>query len=257
LVIGPWGHPDSLPNLREAEVLPWLRFWLREEGADPTSGDRVSLYRTGADRWETRREWFDVRSSATHVWHPFATGVAVDVLPHVAAVPPATNAKPQLLVDPTGSGMGLWGEQAVFDGEPIDRDLCAEGPVAFTALLSTRDCADIHLHIRLSVLRPDGACVQLCEGRLPASHRALDAERSSFSRDGDAVVPWHPHDAAQPLHAGEVVECVVEMDAICHEFSRGDRLRVGLTLARADGGLGRGAALFTPESRLVITTTER
>src|SRR5262249_58171477 len=78
---------------------------------------------------------------------------------------------------------------------------------------STTTDADLFLTLRVldprgkdvtfvSALDPAGV---VAAGWLRASHRAIDPERSRPYR------PWHPHDRAEPLTPGEVVQLDVEI----------------------------------------------
>ncbi len=58
------------------------------------------------------------------------------------------------------------------------------------------------------------------QGMLAASHRSIDPDRS---------LPWspfHPHDRRQPLQAGQVVACDIELGAQATRFRAGDGLRL-------------------------------
>jgi predicted acyl esterase len=279
LVIGPWGHGGLGPD-HQAELLGWLRYWLRGEGedpSDPSSGARVRLYETGTEAWRTCAAWPDLAAREWVGWHPVVDGslgpspgdgpVAVRIVPHLEAVAPAGNPKPQSVPDPTDSGMGHWGEDAVFVSEAFERHTVLDGPVSFACALevdgqgdvsdggvSDVDVSDVDVHVRLSVMRAaDGAgVVQVAEGRLRASHRALDLARSTLGPDGSVVVPWHRHEREERLSPGRPVDLVVELAPVCHRVAAGERLVLGITVARADEGAAWGTARLGPSTRLLV-----
>jgi len=263
LVVGPWGHGGIGPD-HQRELVGWLGWWLAGRGADPTVGDaRVQLYDTGADRWRSFEDWPAAASRRWTSWHPQPDGslprlassqpTPVRVVTHLDMVPPAPNPKPQYVPDPTEAGMGSWGEDAVFVSEPVDRAVTVEGPLGLMAVVRAGECADLDIHARVSV-RPAGSdhAVQLTEGRLRASHRAIDTARSTLTPDGSPVVPWHRHDAEDLLAAWRPVELAVEMNPVCHQLSPGDRLVVGITLVRADEGAGVVPASLEAGTRLLV-----
>lgn len=251
LVVGPWGHGDFPPKLQE-ELVAWLRYWLRGEGEDPTASPSVHLYETGSEEWRAIDLWPAPASTSFHEFSPVLEPRALDVVTTIHAVPMAMNFKPQFMPDPTNSGFGLWGEKYTFDSDPLEEDVVCSGPVALLARLAVSGATDVDLHARVSTVRPDGAVVQITEGRLRASHRALDPERTLAAADGRPIVPWHPHDAEDPLPEGSAVDLAVEVMPICHNFKAGERIRLGITLVRADEGVVPATATLHPETALLL-----
>jgi predicted acyl esterase len=245
-----------------AELNAWLRYWLKGEGDDPTAGDRVRLFQTGRNEWTDRGDWPDLAGLTWTAWHPqpghglegspAGQVTPVEVVPHLFAVPPAPNPKPGTVPDMTGSGFSGWGEQATFDGDPLDQTVRAEGPCCLLVRLRVRGCDDVDVYARFSAMKPDGTCEQLSEGRLRVSHRALDRARTVTLPNGDPVVPWLPHTSRELLRPDEVVEIAVELTPICHQFNPGDRPRLGLTLVRADEGDGPVTAVLEPGTKLLV-----
>ncbi|MGH9087038.1 MAG: CocE/NonD family hydrolase C-terminal non-catalytic domain-containing protein, partial [Acidimicrobiales bacterium] len=95
-----------------------------------------------------------------------------------------------------------------------DHEAELTGPLAATLFISsTTEDADLFLVVR--VFDPEGQEVTfqgaldpntpIAQGWLRASHRHLDAGRSLPYR------PYHTHDRTEPLVAGEVVRCDVEI----------------------------------------------
>lgn len=261
LVIGPWGHGGFGPD-HEAELLAWLGYWLDGRGEDPTRADRVRLYDTGSESWRTYEDWSAPSSRRWTTWHPHAVGTLeapapaaptpLRVLTHLEATLPAPNPKPQYSPDPTDAGMGHWGEDTVFDTAPFPEECLVEGPLCLHAVVRSDECTDLDLHARVSVVRGSGPAMQLTEGRLRASHRAVEAASSATIADGTVVIPWHRHDAEELIRPGQPVELIVEIPPVCHRVAAGERLRLGLTLVRADEGSTAASASLESGSRLLV-----
>ena len=250
-VFGSWGHADMNPE-RLHELLSWLAFWLRGEGADPTTGNRVRLFDTGTLEWLELPDWPEPDGLRWDDIHPAAEPTPLRVETHFWAQPPALNVKPEFDPDPTDSGFSHWGEAHTFDTEPLTADLPAVGPVVLLADLVVDDVADLDLHARVSVVDARGEPTQITEGRLRASHRAVDPDRSVHNSAGAPVVPWHPHDREDALEPGQPVQLAVEINPLCHTFRAGERIRLGLTLMRSDEVSVTGSATLLPTSRLVL-----
>jgi predicted acyl esterase len=261
LVIGPWSHGDAKSEQFD-EQNAWLRYWLTGEGEDPTARERVRLFQTGRNEWVSLDDWPDPASLAWIAWHPQTSqglgpspaekSIPLEVVPHVLAVPLAPNPKPGTLANMTGSGFSVWGEHAVFDGDVLDRTVLAGGPCCFLGRLRVRGCDDLDLYVRLSVVKADGTCEQLSEGRLRASHRALDPTRTIFATNGDPVLPWHSHTSIDRVEPDVAVDLAVELSPIWHQFNRGDRPRLGLTLVRADEDDQPAMAFLEPDTKLLV-----
>ncbi|PPK63635.1 CocE/NonD family hydrolase [Actinokineospora auranticolor] len=250
LVVGNWTHePFTTPELG-AELTAWLRHWLAGAGDDPTRPEaNVALSRLGSDEWETlpglpEPQW--------RRWRPVAEPVTVPVLPNLATAPLAAPTDVNLMVDlVTESGMRLWGETTWFD-LPVGEPLRLLGQIGLTAAVTIDDCDDVDLHARVSVVAVDGAVRQITEGRLRASHRELDPDRSVRTPDGDVAVPWHPHTGASPLPQGEPVDLHVEIYPVHLHLAPGERLRLGLTVVRADEAATPARLTVLPETVVVL-----
>ncbi|GAA4585827.1 CocE/NonD family hydrolase [Planotetraspora phitsanulokensis] len=106
------------------------------------------------------------------------------------------------------------GDGVTFTTEPFAEEVEITGPAAARLFVSSTT-ADADIFLTLRVLDPAGTDVTFVSGLDPAgvvaagwlraSHRAVDPERSLPHR------PWHPHDHADPLTPGEVVQLDVEI----------------------------------------------
>lgn len=247
LVIGPWGHGDADPS----EIVTWLQHWLSGATSQPP-GPRVRLYVGGADEWIERDDWVDTSSTDFHRWQPLGALTPVPVRTHEGAVAMAPNVRPHFNPDPTDSGMSSWGEDVTFDSDPFTDARIVLGPIGLALSMAVDGVDDVDVRARVSVVGADGTVTQLTEGRLRASHRAVDVSRSQLSSDGEIVVPWHPHDASEPLPPRQPFVLNIEVDPLCHRFAAGDRLRLGLNISRADEGVVPAEALLGPDTFVLV-----
>jgi len=253
LVLGNSGHASSLdaPQLKD-EVVGWFSYWLRGHGTDPSNGANVVLQTVGTGGWESHQSWPAASEIDWERWQPLAAPTPIRVT--IGFEAPLTSEPPVPLLErvTTDSGMSLWGEVWTADTMAVESPTRYRGPVALKAVLTSEEATDLDLHARISIVRADGAIHQVSEGRLRASHRALDIGRSELTADGEIAVPWHPHDRAQPLPIGEPVTLDVEIFPINLELARGESLRLGITLVRADEVVASGQVTLLPETHVLL-----
>jgi uncharacterized protein len=252
LMIGPWGHAN-INMWQDEDGYRWLDFWLKGRGSDPTKGRNVKLYRTGAEEWFDRETWFDFQRARFQAWQPFAKQTQVPVLSGFEGQSIPTNIRPEF---PPESGFAHWPEFFVTDGEAFSKPTDIDGHIGFEMHLDPGECTDVEIHVRLSCVKSDGKVQQLTEGRLLASHRANDPKKSYLNAEGAVIVPWHPHDRAEPLEPGKPATINIEINPICHRMQPGDRLRLGLSLVRADLKFTPSAAHMLPQTRLLLPIVE-
>ncbi|WP_199537164.1 CocE/NonD family hydrolase [Spongiactinospora gelatinilytica] len=254
LQIGPWSHEPFLTEERREELSRWLGHWLRVTGDDPCAPEsNAVLWCVGEEEFHTHGGWPATSDIEWWRWAPVGEPAAVPILPSAASVPPPPPTQVHPIVDvSTNSGWRLWGEATTYDSEPCQEPVRLLGPVALHAALAVEGCCDFDLNARLSIVKADGSVRQLTEGRLRASHRALDEDRSEKTPGGEIVLPWHPHEAAEPVPDDEPVRLVVEMYPIYLQLSPGERLRLGLTLTRSDGSDVPADAILLPETVVLL-----
>ncbi len=163
------------------------------------------------------------------------TGDAKEATPYVYD----PDAKPR--TDFHGSTSAIWaahpafdwrplplGKALAFDSERLASTLVMAGPGSVDLWIRS-SAPDTDLEVTLSELRPDGQEVYVQNGWLRASHRALDAARSTV------LEPVHPDTAAAsaPLPAGQFTSARVALFPFAHIFRAGSRLRISV---EAPGG---------------------
>ncbi|HWL35660.1 MAG TPA: CocE/NonD family hydrolase [Frankiaceae bacterium] len=108
-----------------------------------------------------------------------------------------------------------------FTTDPFASDVEVLGSASADLWVSST-ATDTDLQVTLSEVRPDGQETFVQRGWLRASHRALDASRST------ALLPYHPHTAATqvPLTPGVPALLRAEVFPSGHVFRAGSRLRL-------------------------------
>ena len=166
----------------------------------------------------------------------------------------AWKAQPPYNWTPLAAGKGVG-----FTTAPLAGDLVIAGASSLDLQLKS-SAADTDLQVTLSEVRPDGNETYVQNGWLRASHRKLDAKRSTATDP----VPTHLKADAAPLPKGRYALVRVPLFAVAHAFRAGSRIRVTVEAPGGDRprwdfasvdkghttntiGLGGGAA-----SRLVL-----
>jgi predicted acyl esterase len=99
--------------------------------------------------------------------------------------------------------------------------------------------ADTDWIVKLSDVGPDGRVLDLTQGWLRASHRALDTDRSTPWR------PYHPHDRPVALSPGEPTAFAIEVLSTAHVLRPGHRLRLAITSSDGSGFAMQGLSHYT------------
>ena len=109
----------------------------------------------------------------------------------------------------------------VYTSPPLEKDLAVLGSGSVDLWLEST-AVDTDLQVVLTEARPDGQEMYVQAGWLRASHRRLDAQRST------ATLPFHTHQEldAQPLTLLKPEQMRVEIRPFGHVFRAGSRLRV-------------------------------
>ena len=109
-----------------------------------------------------------------------------------------------------------------FRTAPQQAALPLAGPLALH-LVASSDATDTDWYAKVSDVAPDGTETFVTEGALRASHRALDAAKSTPAR------PYHPHTNPQPVVPGRFYDYDVEIWPTAYELAAGHRLQLRLT----------------------------
>jgi hypothetical protein len=136
----------------------------------------------------------------------------------------AWKAQPPYDWAPIAAGKGLG-----FVTAPLASDVVIAGPSSLDLQLRS-SALDTDLQVTLSEVRPDGNETYVQNGWLRASHRKLDAARSTVLDP----VPTHLRADAEPLPTATFSMVRVPIFPVAHAFRAGSRIRVTIAAAGGD-----------------------
>ena len=136
----------------------------------------------------------------------------------------AWKAQPPYDWKPVAAGKGLG-----FTTAPLAQDLVIAGPSSLDLRLRS-SARDTDLQVTLSEVRPDGQETYVQNGWLRASHRHLDARRSTALDP----VPTHLRRDAAPMPRGRAALVRVPIFPVAHAFRAGSRVRVTVQAVGGD-----------------------
>jgi uncharacterized protein len=136
----------------------------------------------------------------------------------------AWKAQPPYTWAPLGDGRGIG-----FVTTPLPSDLVIAGPSSLDLQLES-SAPDTDLQVTLTEVRPDGNETYVQNGWLRASHRKLDAARSTALDP----VPTHLKADAAPLPAGTFSLVRIPIFPVAHAFRAGSRIRVTVSAVGGD-----------------------
>ena len=230
LILQNGGHGVGGNSLAVEQVLRWMDRWLKgeENGIDDEPPVTV-LFETGVVEGQLRPNWVETFSD----WPPPETerrsfNLAADGTLSAGALG-ADQTGPLTYVYPMGTE--LVGTNAMFAvppsplgsltyrTAPFDEDVPVLGAARLVLHFSAQE-NDTDFMAVLHDVGPEGETLYLQRTLLRASHRAIDASRSS--------VHWtyHPHDRSEPLVPGQVSEMVVSFPELGHVFRAGHALEL-------------------------------
>ena len=153
----------------------------------------------------------------------------------------AWSAQPPYDWAPLAPGKGVG-----FATEALDQDVVIVGPSSLDLYLKS-SARDTDLQVTLSEVRPDGNETYVQNGWLRASHRKLDAARSTILDP----FPTHLKRDAVPLPRGAFTLVRVPIYPVAHAFRAGTRIRV--TVQAPGGDRPRWAFATVDKGRSVNT----
>ena len=230
LILQNGGHGVGGNALAREQMFRWMDRWLKgeENGVDQEPPVSV-LFETGMVDGELRPNWVETFSD----WPPPETerrsfNLAADGTLS-GGVLGADQTGPLTYVYPMGTE--LVGDNAMFAVPPSPLGSLAYRTAPFEEDVPVLGAARLVLHFSaeeddtdfMAVLHdigPDGETLYLQRTFLRASHRAIDASRSSEHWT------YHPHDRAEPLVPGQVHEMVVSFPELGHVFRAGHALEL-------------------------------
>jgi predicted acyl esterase len=190
-----------------------LRFfdrWLKDEenGVMEEAPIKLAIRRSVADRhdyfWRTENEWPIARTKYQRFYLGSADGGTL-------LTSETKNGSELSYPAPNGS--------VEFVSKPFAEETEVTGEV-LAKLWASSDINDMNVHASLMVIHPDGVEEILTKGRLRASMRRLDDEKSTYSQ------PYHRFDKKELLEPGEIVPLTVEIWPTSMIFQKGSRVKL-------------------------------
>jgi uncharacterized protein len=248
----------GLPSVSAAKAVferdPRVRL-LMDNGAGPQGpGSIGATWELGYRTWPPRR----VRARRYHLGPNGALGSR-----------PARRERARYVADPRarpaqtlpGNGAGdAWkaqppynwapvapGKGVGFVTRPLGRDVVIAGPASLDVYLRS-SARDTDLQVTLSEVRPDGRETYVQNGWLRASHRRLNARRSTAIDP----VPTHLKRHAAPLPRGRFTLVRVPIYPVAHAFRAGSRIRVTVQAPGGDRPRWRFASVDDGRARNAI-----
>jgi hypothetical protein len=138
-----------------------------------------------------------------------------------------------------GTAQVLPGGGLAYESSPFTTNTRVAGPWGLT-LYASSSAPDTDLYANLLEVDTVGNATYLSNGRLRASHRKLDARRSTRGW------PVHLHTAAEDLEPNDVYRFELETEPFAHVFRKGSRVRLEIQAPPAIGALD-SAYQVTPD----------
>jgi putative CocE/NonD family hydrolase len=238
-----------------AELLPWYDHWLKGDDNGVMDGPPVRLmvqHRSAAPDWRDVRPepvWPLERAIPTPFYlHP-GPAKAVHSLNDgsLSADAPTGGEGSTSYSYPNPAwtvGTTVIGSNGIpnpvksvltFCSDPLEEDIEIAGPIAMV-LYASSTAEDTEFFVKLSeqysvpALRREiqehlagetpPPSTMVSRGWLKASHRRLDADRST------ALRPFHTHTNPEPIEPGTIYRFDIEIWPSCYRFTKGSRIRV-------------------------------
>jgi predicted acyl esterase len=238
---------------------PWYDHWLKDDdnGVMDTAPVRIDVQNGQSLRDE--QTWPLERAVATKFFlDPQKSGAVTSLNdgslrhePPAAGTPatPYSYPNPEWTVGTTIVDNGI--PQPVrgiltFTSEPLEEDLEVTGPIA-AVLYVESDQTDTEFQIKISeqlhvpklkevvmdhLAHVPPPSTMVTRGWLRASHRALDAARST------ELAPYHSHLEPTPIEPGTIIRYDIEVWATSYLFRKGNRIRI--EIANGDSTIADG-----------------
>jgi len=235
------------PEMHEKLLLPFYERYLKGVQTDYEKRPAVEYFVRGADAYRSCETWPPPNAKYT-TWYLSAeksgslTSLNDGSLKKENSSQNSTSysyPNPGWMIGVVGLGPNMQPDPArrvlTWTTNPLEKDLEIAGPVKLTLFASsTRSDADFF--VKLSEQMPQSpedrakdlnpASFWITKGWLRASHRALDAGRST------EMEPYHTHVDPHPIVPGKVYRFELGLEPIAHRFRKGSRVR--LELANGD-----------------------
>lgn len=199
----PWREDHEL-------ALRWYDHWLKGNDTGIMDEAPIRFFVFGEDQWRDADTW-PLPGTEWRKFYLQGRG-RIGFAPETANEDPDSFLQEPLHLTKRKGGLK-------YETLPLASGVTLIGPAEFN-LFASIDQPDTNWIIKLALVRADGSAQHLGTSYLKASHREIDAAKSSPGR------PFHPHTRSIPALPGEVVEYRIELDPLACVFKAGSRLRL-------------------------------
>lgn len=206
----------TLPGPRELnpEILRWYDHWLKGIDTGMMDEPPIKILVMGINRFRYEKEWPLARTKWTKYYLRRFGELAVEPEGD-EEIPPDT-----LVHHPPIASNKI--ETLTYSTSPMTQPLEVTGPVALHIYASI-DQDDAHFIARLCDVSPNGKSLILEKGRLKASHRTLDENKSKPWR------PYHSHLKPEPVKPGQIYEYSISIGYISNVFQPNHFIELQMT----------------------------
>jgi uncharacterized protein len=226
----------------------WFDHWLNGADNGVDKFPPVNLYTMGAERWQHLDRWPLPNTSYTPYYLDAGgklgtakpTAPSGDTTPLLPASSPCSRMSAQwtagLAKGPCETDNSTWEATGLtYTTPPLTKDVELTGLVKADIWAELTAATDATLVAVLSDVDPSsGKSTQVTAGFLLASQRAVDPAKSTYSRGGVLIRPWHPFTRAsqEPVAPNDPNEYQIEIYPTSQVFKKGHQIR--LTIGTAD-----------------------
>jgi uncharacterized protein len=206
-------EPEERPWREDIELfIRWYDYWLKGLDTGLMEEPPIKMFVTGINHYRYEQQW----PLPGTEWTPcyLRRWEALSFAPELFQNEPDCFLQQPLHLSNKR-------DSVIYLSPPLPENLEVIGPVSLK-LFAAIDQDDTNWIVKLQDVAPGGAAAGICGGYLKASHRALDAQKST---------PFRPHCSdtrIDPVRPGEIYEYNIDLGAASNIFSAGHRIRLSI-----------------------------
>lgn len=191
-------------------MIRWYDHWLKGIDTGIMKEPPLKIFIMGANQWRYEEEWPLKGINPTQFYLRCWEGLSLQ--PEIYQDEPDCFVQQPLHVSSQRGSLK-------YLTPPLSQDVEVIGDVA-VYLFASIDTDDTNWILKLSDIDENGSEQWLTSGHLKASHRALDANKST------PLQPYHPHTNPEPVVPGEICEYAIGLQPIANVFKAGHRIQL-------------------------------
>jgi len=186
-------------------MITWYDFWLKGINTGIMDEPPIKIFVMGPNKYRYENEWPLARTKWTKLY--------LRPVGRLSDQPETVVDEPQCFVQMPPRLTNI-AQSLKYRTSPLRDPVEITGPIALY-LHASIDQADTNWIVVLKDVYPDGSTIELTRGWLKASHRAVDADKSS------PWLPYHTHTTPEPARPGEIYEYAIEVRPTSNVFGVG------------------------------------